>query len=155
MSGIGRDDKPAQPFGWELPAGGALCWVLVAVLLIPAGQGLACLVTGGGWVWPGPNLMPSVAGLCTGHPGRGLPRVLARRVPPSTVVYTAIAVCQAALAALPGLGVWVWRREFADTRGWASRRDAQDALGAERLYRRRREIRPDLYPARTKRKERA
>jgi hypothetical protein len=153
VSAIGTDDTPPQPYGWELAAGGALCWVLVAVILVPAGQGAAAFLTGAGWCWPTQaGLFPAIGGLFSGHPGRGLTPTAAARLPAAWAVYGVIGGADLGWLVLSGVGVWVWQREFADTRGWASRRDAADALGLDRLHRRRAEIRPDLYPAKKHRK---
>lgn len=153
MSVVDRDDRVPQPWGWELPAGGVVCWVLVAVILVPAGQGAASFLVGPGSCWPTQaGLFPAVGGLFSGHPGRGLTAAAKAGLPATWVVYAAIGLAELAWIAVTGLWVWVWQREFADTKGWASRCDAADALGVDRLHRRRGEIRPDLYPARRKAK---
>lgn len=131
--------------------GCAVCWVLVAVMLIPAGQGVAWALTGGGWRWPvSAGLLPSIGGLLSGHTGRGLAPSAVARVPAPTLIYILIVVAELAFVAVTAGGVWLYLREFADPRGWAARRDAQEALGVDRLHRRRSELRPDLYPSRKK-----
>jgi hypothetical protein len=55
------------PLTWELPASIALTWVLAAVLALPVGQGLACLVLRQSFAWPGPALGQSVLGLLSGE----------------------------------------------------------------------------------------
>ncbi len=149
MTSLGREERAPQPWGWELPVGCAVCWVLVAVLLVPAGQGVASVAAGSGWCWPtSAGLFLAIGGLLSGHAGRGLAPAAAAGLPATWVVYTLIVAAELTLVAVTAGGVWLWQREFADTRGWATRRDATEALGVDRLHRRRTELRPDLYPPR-------
>lgn len=60
------------PLTWELPAGLGLTWCLAAALALPVGQGLAHLLVGEPFVWPGQELGESLLGLLSGEPGRGL-----------------------------------------------------------------------------------
>ena len=80
----------------------AVCAVLLAVSLAAlVGLGAACLVAGGGWVWPHGStaITHTLGGLIAGHPGRGLPAVLARRVPGRVAVYSGVVVAELLLAA--------------------------------------------------------
>ena len=128
-----------------------VCAVLLAVSLAAlAGFGLACLVAGGGWVWPhGSNLdMRVLGGLASGHPGRGLPPQLAARVPAAAAVYTGVAVAELGLLALTGAGWMVFARYYrpGDARaGMATRSEAQQVLGTARLWAGWSLIRPDLH----------
>ena len=140
-----RRDTPPQPVDAELIWGSVFCWLMLAVSMLPVGQGVAAVMTGGGWVWPGQGLLASVGGLFSGHVGRGLPAGLARRVPAGWVVYTAIVVCELGLVAATVGGWLAWRMLATENGGMASRYDAEKALGVSLMHRRRREIRPDLY----------
>lgn len=151
MTNVGREDTTPQPWGWEVPVGGAVCWVLVAVLLVPGGQSAASTLIGHGWCWPTQQgLIPAIGGLLSGHTGRGLIPSSAAALPAGWFVYTVIVLAELALIVSTAGAGWLWQREFADTRGWASRRDAEESLGLARLHRRRSEIRPDLYSPRRK-----
>ena len=71
--------------------------VMIAAL---AGQGVAGLLTGTGWVWPDSRqLIPTVGGLLSGHP----------RVAPAWLVYLSVAVVEAVLLVGYGWALgWVW-----------------------------------------------
>jgi len=146
----GRARDP-QPIG---RAGETALVVLAAVVLMVAlaaltGLGLASLVAGGGWVWPhGADMAGRVlGGILTGRPGHGLPPRAAARVAPDPLVYTGIAVCEALLGAVAGLGWWLgagWYRPADARRGMATRSEAAAVLGAGHLRSARAVIRPDL-----------
>src|SRR5450631_3775379 len=89
MSSISREPPEAMPTTWELPVAAGLAWAAVAAVLLPAGQGAASWLTGGGWLWPraGAGLTASVGGLLAGHPGAGLAREAAAALPRPWVVY--------------------------------------------------------------------
>ena len=129
----------------------AVCAVLLAVSVAAlAGLGTACLVAGGGWVWPHgtSTIARTLGGLLSGRPGRGLPAVLARRVPGPVPVYSGVVAAElllAALAAAGGVAFTRWHRP-GDTRGgMATRAEAAAVLGVGRLRSAMAIIRPDLY----------
>jgi type IV secretory pathway TraG/TraD family ATPase VirD4 len=114
------------------------------------GLGLAGLVFGGGWVWPPTRaaLNHTLGGLLAGHPGRGLPPSLARRIPGPHLAYLGVAVAElVVLVAAIGIGRVVARYvRPGDARGgMASRAEAAAALGVRPLRRAKAIIRPDLY----------
>jgi len=136
----------AFPTTWEIPVGIALTWLLGVFLALPLGQGLAFLAVGQGFVWPGPDLGPSVVGLLTGEPGRGLPRDVRIPMPPTSLVYGVALLVELALTGAAALGLaWWWRTvgPYAQF-GMATRHEVAAVLGRGQLRRRRHTIRPDL-----------
>src|SRR6478672_4219770 len=124
-----------------------------AVMLIGfgalVGLGLAGLVFGGGWVWPSnAALHHTLGGLLAGHPGRGLPPSLARRIPGPHLAYLGVALAEFAfLLSAVEIGRVVARYvRPGDARGgMASRAEAAAALGVRPLRRAKTIIRPDLH----------
>jgi type IV secretion system protein VirD4 len=142
-----RVDVP--PLTWEVFAALATGWIVAATLLLPAGQGTAAALFGGGWVWPhgSPALAESIGGLLAGRPGAGLTARQATGVPGEAVVYPLVCLGEIALI---GLTVWAglawWRLLGPGARdGMASRAEIRTVLGVSRLRRARKVIRPDLY----------
>ena len=132
----------------EIPIGIGLIWLLGALLALPAGQGVAFALTGRGFVWPGPELVASLGGLLTGHPGQGLRSDLEHAIPSALIVYAAAAVLELALAACALLGLSSWWRSVGPYAqfGMAHRNEVKTVLGRGPLLRRRTVIRPDLVP---------
>lgn len=136
----------AFPTTWELPVGIGLVWSFAAVLAFPAGQGVAFLVSGNGFVWPGPRLGESLLGLFSGDPARGLSTSLRAAVPATGMIYSAIVIIEVALATAAVVGfTWWWRTvgplaQF----GMAAKHEVAAVLGRDQLMRRRKTIRPDL-----------
>jgi hypothetical protein len=136
----------AFPTTWELPVGITLTWLVGVFLTMPLGQGVAFMAVGEGYVWPGQNLGPSILGLLTGEPGRGLPRQVRMVAPPTSLIYAAVIFMEFALTAAAVLGLsWWWRTvgPFAQF-GMAARQEVASVLGRGQLRRRRHTIRPDL-----------
>jgi hypothetical protein len=134
---------------WELPAAIAAAPVAAIALLLPAGQGAACILFGRGWAWPQgtTGLLASLRGLIGGHPGRGLTAEQAARVPPAGGVYLLIVMSELLLiAAVICSVVLLWRRLGPGAHlGMADRLEAETALGLSGLRKARKLIRPDLY----------
>jgi hypothetical protein len=134
------------PTTWEIPVGIALIWLISAFLALPAGQGLAFILGGDGFVWPGAELGTSLLGLLAGDPGRGLSPEFRTAVPPTVLVYAAAAAVELALATAVVIGFsWWWRAvgplaQF----GMATKHEVVAVLGRSQLMRRRTTIRPDL-----------
>ena len=136
----------AFPTTWEIPVGIAVTWLLGAFLAFPLGQGIALVVVGQGFAWPGPELGTSIVGLLNGEPGRGLSRELHTALPPASLVYVAVLLVELGLAGVAILGLsWWWRTvgPYAQF-GMAARQEVAAVLGSGQLMRRRRIIRPDL-----------
>ena len=64
---VQRSRTDVLPLTWEIPTALVGCWCLLAMLALPAGQGLACALTGQGFVWPHGGLVESVLGLAGGR----------------------------------------------------------------------------------------
>ena len=157
--GIGRRRPDPTPWGWEVPTAGLLAWLSVAAATLLASQAGAAWVSGHGWLWPdSPHLFPALSGLVTGHVGAGVgaPDGLPS---PVLVVIVAVVLELALLVVSIWAARWFWTTAGPGRRlGMATRADAETALGAGRLRRVRKLIRPDLYGvprARTRRRGRA
>lgn len=127
----------------------ALCGLLVvwvaAAAALPAGQGAASSMVGGGWVWPAQErLLPAIGGLLSGEPGRGLTPADQAAMASAGAVYTAIVLLELALVALMVVAA-VLAFRMRGHRGMATRTQARQEFGAGALRRRRAQIRPDLY----------
>ena len=144
--GIGRRRPDPTPWGWEVPTAGLLAWLCVAGAGLLAAQAVAAWLTGHGWLWPdSPHLFPALGGLLTGHLGTGLdtPDGLPS---PAPVVAAAVVIEVALLVVTVWAARWFWTTAGPGRRlGMATRADAETALGAGRLRRVRKLIRPDLY----------
>ena len=129
----------------------ALTGVLMLLALAAlAGLGAAAALAGGGWVWPhGVGTGGAVlAGLLTGHPGRGLPPALAGRVPGPAAVYSGVVIAELLTLTVAGVGArlfWRYHRPGDARRGMATRGEAAQVLGRSRLRTARAIIRPDLH----------
>lgn len=134
------------PLTSEVPAVIALTWLLAGALALPVGQGLAYLVVGRSFAWPGQKVGESIFGLLSGEPGRGLPGTIANQMPPIPLVYCGVAVVELVLAvvAISGLAWWSRTAGPAAEFGLASSREVEAVLGRRALRRRRTTIRPDL-----------
>jgi len=147
-----RDPQPVGR-GGEI-AFVALAGVLLALALAALlGLGVASAVFGGGWVWPhGTGTIGHVlAGLLTGHPGRGLPSTLAARVPGAIAVYSCVALTELALlvASIAAAVLFLRFHRPGDARGgMATRHETHQVLGVSRLREAKTLIRPDLDRAR-------
>lgn len=145
--------RDPYPFTWEIPAGVTGVVVLLGILGVHLGRGLATMAAGGGWVWPASkNLFSSLFDVAAGDPLAGLTRAPAV-LPAAAGVIGWVVVAELLLAAVVIAGlVWGLRRWGPGRmRGMASAADAERTLGVGRLRRVRRIIRPDLYPSRERR----
>jgi len=144
--GIGRRRPDPTPWGWEVPTAGLLAWLCVAAAGLLAAQAAAACLTGHGWLWPdSPHLFPALGGLLTGHVGAGVdaPDGLPA---PLLVVVAAVVLELVLLLVTVWAARWFWTTAGPGRReGMATRADAETALGAGRLRRVRKLIRPDLY----------
>lgn len=144
-----RDPQPISRGGEAalVALAGGLLLLAVAAL---TGLGVAAALFGGGWVWPrGADTIGRVlAGLLTGHPGRGLEPAPTGKVPGQLAVYGCIAAAEVALLGLATVGAvlgWRYHRPGDSRRGMATRAEAAQVLGQTRLWHARTIIRPDLY----------
>ena len=136
------------PTTWEVPAAIASCWVLLALLALPVGQGAAFWVTGHGFAWPDGQVPGSILGLLTGHTSVGLRQLPGPSVPVS-VVYTAIIMIELLLCGcMAWLLAWWWRALGPGAQhGLANTRQVAVVLGQGNLRKRWPVIRPDLQGA--------
>ena len=144
-----RDPQPISRGGEAalVALAGGLLLLAVAAL---TGLGVAAALFGGGWVWPrgAVTIGRVLAGLLTGHPGRGLEPALTGKVPGQLAVYSCVAATELALLGLAAVGAvlgWRYHRPGDSRRGMASRTEAAQVLGRTRLWHARSIIRPDLY----------
>lgn len=143
---VQRSRTDALPLTWEVPVAAAGTWLLLAILAFPLGQGVAFVAVGQPFAWPTGRLVESVVALLSGAPGEGLPDTRVGAVPPTVLVYLAVALLQLPLGAFAvwGFGIW-WRTIGPGSQsGIASKCDVERVLGASNLRRRRTTIRPDL-----------
>jgi len=132
---------------WEIPVAAAASWVLVAILVLPLGQGLAFVAVGQPFAWPQGRLVESLTGLLSGAPGEGLPTTRADAVPSTAVVYLAVAFLEFLFGAVAVWCVAAWWRTLGPGAqfGIAGRHDVERVLGTGNLRSRRSTIRPDLF----------
>ena len=144
-----RDPQPISRGGEAAVA--ALAGVLLLLALAAlTGLGAAAALFGGGWVWPrgAATIGRVLAGLLTGHPGRGHEPALTGKVPGHLAVYGCVAATELALLGLATVGAvlgWRYHRPGDGRRGMATRAEAAQVLGLTRLRHARTIIRPDLY----------
>jgi hypothetical protein len=146
-----RSRRDALPLTWETPTAVTSLWILLALLAMPGGQGLACAATGRGVVWPQHELTESLVGLMAGRPGRGLRTAEASALPSDVVVYVAIAMLEVGLVTLTLWGLAIWWRSTGPGQqfGMASKRDVERTLGMSNLRARRQTLRPDLVESKS------
>jgi hypothetical protein len=135
----------AFPTTWDIPAGIALTWLGASVLAFPFGQGVAFVVAGDPFTWPGEQVGASLLGLVEGQPGRGLP-AHPPELPPNVLVYACIAAAELTLSTLAAWALSYWWMTVGPLAqfGLASRAEVEAVLGQAALARRRATIRPDL-----------
>lgn len=144
---VQRSRTDVLPSTWEIPVAVTASWMLIAILALPVGQGMAFVAVGQPFAWPRGRLVDSLIGLLSGVPGEGLSSLRAEAVPPTVIVYVAVAFLEVLLGAVAvwGLACW-WRRIGPGAQfGMAGKHDVQRVLGAGSLRRRRTTIRPDLH----------
>ena len=145
MSQQSRRHDP-YPWTWEILVGIALVILLVLVCGVHLGRGIANVLTGAGWAFPGRvDLFKSLPDVLRGDAGAGLDDHDGYMPSPATLwtwtVVTEVmllAVCVFALKMI--LDRWGPGR----MRGMASRGEAERLLGVTRLRKVRSVVRPDL-----------
>ena len=141
--------QDTYPWTWEVPVGVGLAALLTVALSWQAARSVVNWLTGAGWVWPTQTtLFTSLAGLLQGDARAGLSDTGPAAGP--MMLWIAMAVFTVLTLTLVSVaGVYGWRRWGGGAmRGMASAAEAHRLLGAERLWRVRHIIRPDLYPPR-------
>lgn len=144
------------PFTWEIPVAAIVAVVMLLVLGVHLGRGIANLIAGAGWMWPDrQGLFRSLPQVLAGHAGAGLPHRItsthavavlagARSVQVAVTLTELIVIALAGWATVEVLRRWgPWR-----IHGMASRTEAELLLGVSRLRRVRAVVRPDLHGSR-------
>jgi type IV secretion system protein VirD4 len=153
-----RSQPDVRPVTWELPVAGVACWLRLVLMLLPAGQGVACYLFSGGFVWPRGStpLMHSVGGLMTGQPGEGLAGTDRVHLAPTPLIYILIVLAELLLAGATAWAIVLWWRHLGPgaRRGMADRAEVEAVLGVSNLRKKAAVIRPDLS-ARTARNAQA
>lgn len=138
------------------PMFAALTAVGGVVMALPAAEVAARALVGGGVVWPASPFLTAWGVLC-GTPGMGYSDLFITgpapvlSVPPRWLVITLAIVFEALVITVLTYAVRRWPSLIspgASGSGFATTAQARDVLGESVVYRRRREIRPDLYAAR-------
>lgn len=146
----GERRRNPYPFTWEVPLAALVAVVLLAVLGVHGGRGLANLFAGAGLTLPPrAELFTSVVAVMRGDAGAGLTRaqVPAARLAGAVAVKVWVAVVETLLLALMlwagkvGLDRWGPGR----VQGMATGEEAERLLGRSRLRRMSAVVRPDLY----------
>jgi len=149
MTATQRTRADVAPMTWEIPTALGAVFLLAAVLILPAAQGVAAQLFGRGWVWPHGDaaLIGSIHGLLTGRLGVGLTPAAARTVPGAAAVYGLAALGELALLAVTVCALVVWWRHLGPGArvGMATRAEATAALGVAGLRKAGTIIRPDLH----------
>jgi hypothetical protein len=146
MSQQSRRHDP-YPWTWEIPAGIALVILLVLVCGVHLGRGIANVLTGAGWAFPGRvDLFRSLPDVLRGDAGAGLDD-LDRYMPSPATLWTWTVVTEVMLLAVCVfvLKMVLDRWGPGRMRGMASRGEAERLLGVTRLRKVRSVVRPDLY----------
>lgn len=152
--GTQRSRADVQPVTWEVPAVAGTCWLVLVVMLFPAGQGSAGWLFAGGFVWPHGStpLLHSIGGLITGQPGKGLAGKDVARLASTPSIYLLIVLGELLLTAATAWVIVLWWRYLGPgaRQGMADRAEVETVLGVSNLRKKRTVIRPDLH-ARTAR----
>jgi len=135
------------PLTWEIPAGIFVGVLLLLVLGLQVGRGIANLLAGGWWAFPDrEHLFSALPALLAGDSGAGLSSVEAVLASPR-MLWTCVIGVESALLILIiigfklGLDRWGPRR----IQGLATASEVAKLLGRSRLRRHAAIIRPDLY----------
>jgi hypothetical protein len=145
---IARRHDP-YPWTWEPVALWGLMLLMVLLLGVQAGRGLANWVAGAGFTWPpDDNVVSSIVGVIGGDPAAGLapPHQLDHLANPrllhgSLIITEIVLLIAYGVATLFVLRTWgPWR-----VLGMASREQAERLLGRTRLRKVADVVRPDLY----------
>lgn len=141
--------RDVQPVTWEVPVAGGACWLLLVVMLFPAGQGAAGWLFAGGFVWPRGSapLLRSVGGLMSGQPGKGLAAKDITHLASTPSIYLLIVFGELLLTAMTVWVILAWWRHLGPgaRQGMADRAEVEAVLGVANLRTKRTVIRPDLH----------
>ena len=146
MSQQSRRHDP-YPWTWEIPVGIALVILLVLVCGVHLGRGIANVLTGAGWAFPGRvDLFKSLPDVLRGDAGAGLDGLDGYMPSPATLwTWTVVTEVMLLAVCVFVLKMVLDRWGPGRMRGTASRGEAERLLGATRLRKVRSVVRPDLY----------
>jgi hypothetical protein len=146
MSQQSRRHDP-YPWTWEIPAGIALVILLVLVCGVHLGRGIANVLTGAGWAFPGRvDLFKSLPDVLRGDAGAGLDDHDGYMPSPATLwTWTVVTEVMLLAVCVFVLKMVLDRWGPGRMRGMASRGEAERLLGVTRLRKVRSVVRPDLY----------
>jgi hypothetical protein len=151
--------RDPYPWTWEPPAAAALGVLLVIVMGIQLGRGVANLLAGAGWTWPdtdagggfssplGTAFWTSLPGVVSGDADAGLPTPVPAGVAGPRLLWGSIAVTELAMLAAVGWAIaYVYQRWGSGRmRGMATAVEAEKILGVTRLRKLAPIVRPDIY----------
>jgi hypothetical protein len=146
MSQQSRRRDP-YPWTWEIPVSIALVILLVLVCGAHLGRGIANVLAGAGWAFPGRvDLFRSLPDVLGGDAGAGLD-ALNGSVSSPAMLWTYVVLTEVMLLAVCVfvLKMILDRWGPGRMRGMASRGEAERLLGVTRLRKVRSVVRPDLY----------
>lgn len=137
------------PWTWEPFAFWVVMLLMVLLLGVQAGRGIANAIAGAGFTWPpAGNVVTSVFDTVGGKSGAGLdhPHRLGHLAGP-TLLHWSLILTEVLVLAAYGLGTLYVLRAWGPWRvlGMASREEAQRLLGRPRLRQVAGVVRPDLY----------
>ena len=146
MSQQSRRHDP-YPWTWEIPVGIALVILLVPVCGVHLGRGIANVLTGAGWAFPGRvDLFKSLPDVLRGDAGAGLDDHDGYMPSPATLwTWTVVTEVMLLAVCVFVLKMVLDRWGPGRMRGIASRGEAERLLGVTRLRKVRSVVRPDLY----------
>jgi hypothetical protein len=145
MSQQSRRHDP-YPWTWEIPVGIALVILLVLVCGVHLGRGIANVLTGAGWAFPGRvDLFKSLPDVLRGDAGAGLDDHDGYMPSPATLwTWTVVTEVMLLAVCVFVLKMVLDRWGPGRMRGMASRGEAERLLGVTRLRKVRSVVRPDL-----------
>lgn len=153
--------RDPYPWHWELPLATTASLVTLILAGVHLGRSAANLVAGAGWTWPhstagtghgtwspfGPEFWSSLAGVLGGDSAAGLHGQPTTGLAGPGLLWTSVAVTEAAVLALTGwAGIAIYSRWGPGRmRGMATAAEAEKLLGVTRLRRVAPVVRPDRY----------
>jgi hypothetical protein len=146
MSQRSRRQDP-YPWTWEIPVGVAVVILGVLVCGVHLGRGIANLLAGVGWAFPGRvELFRSLPEVLRGDAGAGLTG-LNGHFPSAMTLWVCVIATELVLIAGCVLLLKLMLHRWGPTRmeGMASSGEAERLLGVTRLRKVRSVVRPDLY----------
>lgn len=138
------------PWTWEVPTAVALALVFVLVVGVHVGRAMANLLAGTGWLWPeSSELFRSLWAVLAGDSSAGLSvsAGAATSFASAHETWLWVVLTELVLLIVSTMALLVVLRRWGPgrMRGMATSAEAMQLLGARRLRRHRRIVRPDKY----------